>query len=71
MKIFKKTFYRKDTNSDTRIDMYLKEEEKSNLDYIKENLPEQCKNCSFLIVVDSSKHKVRCPYMIKDRCIVK
>lgn len=66
-----KTFYRKDTNSDNRIDARFKREEKENLEYIKNNLPEQCKNCSFLIVVDSSKHIVRCPYMIKDKCIMK
>lgn len=68
---YNKKFYRKDTNSDNRIDRKLDKQEKENLKYIKNNLPEQCKNCSFFIVVDSSKHKVRCPYLIKDKCIMK
>ena len=33
-------------------------------------LPEQCKNCSFLEIIDLNKQIVRCPYMIKERCIL-
>ena len=38
---------------------------------IETQLPEQCKDCSFLQVIDLSKQIVYCPYMIKDRCILK
>ena len=41
------------------------------LKQIKEELPEQCKCCSFLEVIDLEKQIVRCPYMIKDRCMLK
>ena len=47
------------------------EEYKRNLQYINKNLPEQCESCSFFIVTNLNKHKVYCPYMIKDRCILK
>lgn len=48
-----------------------KKKDEINLKYIKDNLPEQCKNCSFFIVTNVSQHKVYCPYMVKDRCILK
>ena len=38
---------------------------------INVQLPEQCKTCSFLEVIDLDKQVVRCPYMIKDRCMLK
>ena len=34
-------------------------------------LPEQCKDCSFLEVIDLDNQIVRCPYRIKDRCMLK
>ena len=34
-------------------------------------LPEQCKNCSFLEIIDLDKQIVRCPYRVKDKCIIK
>lgn len=37
---------------------------------LKKNLPEQCKNCSFLCVINLREQKVYCPYRIKDRCIL-
>lgn len=38
---------------------------------IKAQLPEQCKNCSFLKVIDLNKQIVRCPYMIKSECLIR
>ncbi len=45
-------------------------EEKWKMKLIKNQLSEQCKNCSFLEVIDINKQIVRCPYLIKDRCIL-
>ena len=44
---------------------------KERLQKLKRNLPEQCKNCSFLEVINLEKQKVRCFYRKKDRCILK
>lgn len=33
------------------------------------NLPEQCKNCSFLEVIDLKNQKVRCFYLPKNECL--
>lgn len=38
---------------------------------IEVQLPEQCKGCSFLEVLDLDKQKVRCSYLVKDRCLIK
>ena len=38
---------------------------------IKEELEEQCKNCSFLQILDLNKQEVYCPYRIKERCMLK
>jgi hypothetical protein len=38
---------------------------------INVQLPKQCKNCSFLEVIDLDKQIVICPYRIKDRCILR
>ena len=46
-------------------------EDRFKLKCIKAQLPEQCKNCSFLEVIDLRKQKVYCPYMIKDKCLIK
>jgi hypothetical protein len=37
---------------------------------IDAQLPEQCKNCSFLEIIDITKQTVRCPYMLKN-CVLK
>lgn len=42
----------------------------SNMERLKKSLPEQCKECSFLIVTDLRKQKVYCPYRIKERCVL-
>lgn len=41
------------------------------LKQIKKELPEQCKNCSFLEVTSLREGKVFCPYRIKERCLIK
>lgn len=46
------------------------EKNKKELEYIKKQLPEQCRNCSFFVVTNVSKHEVHCPYMFK-KCILK
>lgn len=33
-------------------------------------LPEQCRSCSFLEVIDLDKQIVRCPYLVKNKCLV-
>ena len=40
------------------------------LDCIKAQLPEQCKNCSFLNVINLYEQKIYCSYRIKDKCII-
>ncbi len=38
---------------------------------INVQLPEQCKNCSFLEVLDLDKQVVRCSYLVKNKCLIK
>lgn len=38
---------------------------------INAQLPEQCKNCSFLEITNLRECKVFCPYRIKDKCLIK
>lgn len=46
-----------------------KAEHKEKLDNIKEQLPKQCKGCSFLIIASLKEQKVYCPYLIKNKCL--
>lgn len=46
-----------------------KAEHKERLNSIKEQLPEQCKCCSFLVITSIKKQKVYCPYLIKSECL--
>lgn len=48
-----------------------KYEDLENMRKLKKELPEQCKNCSFLEIINLDKKIVYCPYMIKDKCIIK
>ena len=48
-----------------------KYEDRENMRKLNKELPEQCKNCSFLEVINLRKGKVFCPYMIKERCLIK
>jgi hypothetical protein len=47
-----------------------KYEDLENMRKLKKDLPEQCKNCSFLEVINLREGKVYCPYMIKDKCMI-
>lgn len=38
---------------------------------IEVQLPEQCKSCSFLEVIDLDNQIVRCPYLVKNKCLIK
>jgi hypothetical protein len=46
-------------------------EEKWKRKLINVQLPEQCKNCSFLEITNLREGKVFCPYRIKERCLIK
>ena len=46
-----------------------KAEHREKLNNIKEQLPEQCKCCSFLVITSIKKQKVYCPYLIKSECL--
>lgn len=48
-----------------------KYEDIENMRRLKKELPEQCKNCSFLEIINLRESKVFCPYMIKDKCLIK
>ena len=48
-----------------------KYEDNYKLKQIKNSLPEQCKDCSFLEVTNLREGKVFCPYTIKERCLIK
>lgn len=37
---------------------------------IKAQLPEPCKECTLLEIIDLNKQLVRCPYMINERCLI-
>ena len=38
---------------------------------INVQLPEQCKDCSFLEVIYLDKQIVRCSYLVKNKCLIK
>lgn len=48
-----------------------KHKDNDKLKQIKNELPEQCKSCSFLEVINLDKQIVRCPYLVKERCLIK
>ena len=41
------------------------------LKLIREQLPINCRDCSFLEVIDLDKQVVRCAYLVKDKCLIK
>ena len=51
-----------------QIQEQMKDERKKKL--IQKQLQEQCKNCSFLEYIDLDNQKVRCSYMIADKCLL-
>ena len=46
-----------------------KSEHKERLDSIKEQLPKQCKGCSFIVITSLKDQEVYCPYLIKNECL--
>lgn len=38
---------------------------------LKRNLPEECRECTQLKIINLKRQKVYCPYRIKDRCVLK
>ena len=46
-----------------------KAEHREKLNNIKEQLPANCRNCSFLIITSLKEQKVYCPYLIKNECL--
>lgn len=48
-----------------------KYEDIENMRRLKKELPEQCKSCSFLEIINLRRGKVFCPYMIKEKCLIK
>lgn len=46
----------------------IKDERKRKL--IQAQLPNKCKKCCFLEITDLENQKVRCSYMIKDKCLL-
>lgn len=44
--------------------------ERRKISLVKAQLPEKCRDCVFLEIIDLDKQKVRCPYMI-EKCIIK
>ena len=53
------------------LDIQEKNYRKEQLQRLKKHLPEQCKNCSFLEVINLEKMEVRCFYRVKDKCTLK
>lgn len=41
------------------------------MDRLKKWLPEECKNCSHLEIINLNRMKVRCFYRIKEKCVLK
>lgn len=46
-------------------------EEKWKRKLINVQLQEQCQECSFLEVINLDKQIVRCPYLVKNKCLIK
>ena len=46
-------------------------EERIKLKKLKEQLPEECKECTIYQIIDVNKGKIYCPYRIMERCILK
>lgn len=46
-------------------------EERIAMRELKKQLPEECKHCTIINVLDSRNKKVYCPYRIKDRCMLR
>lgn len=51
-------------------DMKIKKDEAKKMNQLKKELPEQCKNCSFLQIININEKKVYCPYRLCERCVI-
>lgn len=52
------------------IDIQEKKKNEMLLKKLKEELPEQCKTCGLIEIVNVSKGKVRCFYNVNGKCIL-
>lgn len=43
--------------------------DKSNLEKLKNKLPQECRECNMLEIINLSKQKVYCAYRIKNKCL--
>lgn len=46
-------------------------QKKAMFDKLLKRVYPYCYKCPFLEILDRDKQKVRCPYMVKERCILK
>lgn len=46
-------------------------EERIAMRELKKQLPEECKHCTIINILDSINQKVYCPYRINDGCVLK
>lgn len=44
--------------------------DRENLEKLKNKLPSECRDCSFLEIVNLRTQKVHCAYRIKNKCIL-
>lgn len=51
-------------------DMKIKKDKLKKMNQLKKELPEQCKNGSFLEILNINDKKVYCPYKLKERCVI-
>ena len=42
---------------------------KEKIEKLNKQLPEQCRNCSFLEIIDLNRQKVKCFYLVKNKCL--
>lgn len=61
-------------NSCHEVERMIEDEQKwidrDNLKKLKDKLPEECRNCNMLEIINLVKQKVHCAYRIKNRCIL-
>ena len=53
------------------IDKLENKEYKGKVNKIKAQLPNACKNCNLLKIIDLDKQKVYCPYRINNICLIR
>lgn len=62
-------------NSHEEVLQMIEDEEKyeniSLMEKLKRSLPTECRECAQLKIINLRQQKVYCPYIIKDKCIMK